>query len=135
MTMMIQMLEPEPAPTGDDMKVYDERAIKLAAMHTRELCNGGLLAVQVEDELHVSFAVFRGAFGPSTINGKIVDGPKVELMFHGHGPSGSLRELRHTVWGAREDGYIFDPDMSIIGAAFTALGEWFDVAGAPKRST
>lgn len=131
MKPLIEMLTSEPSVIRHHDPVFDLAAIVRTAKTTRDLPNSGLLAVNIEDELHVSFVVFREAMGPSTKDGVVVDGAKMEVLFHGSGPSGSLRELRHTNWG--EDGYIFDPDMSIIGAAFTALGEWFDVAGAPKK--
>ena len=115
--------EPNPNDSGDD--VYDLAAIRQAAGRCVDLPGDGILAVRIEDEFHVSFAVFRLACGPATKNGVVVDGAKMELVFTGSGPSGNLRELRHTTWG--DGGYIFYPPGKLIAAAFAALEEWFDV--------
>lgn len=46
------------------------------------------------------------------------------LVFHGEGPTGNLRECRHTWWG--EEGYVFYPPGPVIAAAFTFLGRYYD---------
>jgi len=48
----------------------------------------------------------------------------VNVEFQGEGPSGSLRECRHTYWG--EDGYIFYPNGPLITAAFQELSKYYD---------
>lgn len=82
----------------------------------------GLLAVFVDGD-HVSFEVMSYAAGPGTGT----DGMPVlwEPVFSGEGPSGALRELRHTDWGS--DGYLADPPADVIGAAFRELRRWFDL--------
>lgn len=103
--------------------VYDLAHIKATATRCIEL-ERGLLAVDDSDPVHVSFVVFDFHSGPSTRDGDVVDGEKMSLVFHGNGPSSSLRELRHTYWG--EDGYLFYAQGRLIAAAFIALNEWFD---------
>lgn len=49
----------------------------------------------------------------------------VECVFHGCGPTGALRECRHTYWG--EEGYIFYPKKRVIKAALKALEEFYDL--------
>lgn len=49
----------------------------------------------------------------------------LSLVFYGEGPSGDLRECRHTYWG--EDGYLFYPNKKVISSALTALSEFFDL--------
>jgi len=116
--------EDESAVNGCDGKVYDLVGIRATARRCIDLTGSGLLAVDDGVDHHVSFAVFRFHSGPSTRNGVIVDGEKMSVVFHGSGPSGALRELRHTYWG--ENGYIFYPHGALIASAFAALKEWFD---------
>lgn len=49
----------------------------------------------------------------------------VSLLMHGHGPTGILRECRHTYWG--RDGYIFYPNKKHIVAALEWLEKYFDL--------
>lgn len=65
------------------------------------------------------FAVLR--FAVSEVGGRDI---QTAIVFHGEGPSGSLRECRHTYWG--EDGYLFYPDGPVIVAALKALSEFYD---------
>lgn len=90
----------------------------------RKLCrDDGWLVLSRNDEdeygCWLKFAVL--GFAESEGNGK---NTKVSCVFYGEGPTGSLRECRHTYWG--KDGYIFYPNGPIICAAFTALAEFFD---------
>lgn len=103
--------------------VYDLAQIKSAATLCIDL-RPGLLAVDDSESPHVSFVVFDSHSGPSTRNGEIVSGEKMQLVFSGTGASGSLRELRHTNWG--EGGYLFYVNGDTITNAFAALKEWFD---------
>lgn len=84
---------------------------------------GGFFVLNDSDLWH-KFAVL------SYVGGFIVDGG-VELtegacVFNGEGPSGNLRECRHTFWGQEDDGYIFYPDGRLITAAFACLSEFYD---------
>lgn len=127
MIELIDQLYTEPDPTSDasDLRgVYDLATIRTTATRCIDLVDDAVLAVRIED-IHVSFAVFQLHCGPATRNGVVVDGAKMSLVFAGNGPSGALRELRHTNWGER--GYLFDPPAKVIAAAFKALAEWFDV--------
>jgi hypothetical protein len=73
-------------------------------------------------ESWVEFAVFN--FAESEINGENIYVEFGELIFHGEGISGCLRECRHTYWG--ENGYIFYLPGDLITAAFQVLSEYFD---------
>lgn len=129
---MLKLLAPEHPDHDKDGREYDLESIRAAASRCLDLPGEGILAVHLDaDELHVSFAVFRWSSGPSTRDGVEVDGRKMELLFCGDGPSGNLRELRHTYWGdgsEGREGYLFDPPASLIVAAFAALREWFDIS-------
>lgn len=116
--------EDESAVNGCDGKVYDLAEIRATAKCCIDLDGDGLIAVDNAVDHHVSFVVFRFHSGPSTRDGVVVDGEKMSVVFHGNGPSGALRELRHTYWG--ENGYIFYPHGVLIASAFEALREWFD---------
>ncbi len=112
---------------GCDGKVYDLAQIRATAARCIDLdASGGLLAVDDRDVI-VSFALFRFHSGPATRNGAEVSGAKMSVVFHGSGPSGALRELRHTYWGEPENsGYIYYVNGELITKAFAALEEWFD---------
>lgn len=49
---------------------------------------------------------------------------KVEELFHGDGPTGSLKELRHTYFA--NEGYIFYLPMEATIKALTILQEYFN---------
>lgn len=107
--------------TGSDYDLYvvvdqdaDER-IKLGT-------NAWLLVKT--DGIHVKFGVFTFHDGPATVGGRVVDPERHLLLFHGEGPSGALRECRHTWWG--ENGYVHYPHFATIEAAFRELRRWFD---------
>lgn len=91
-----------------------------------------VLAVLVREELFVSFVVLQFDKGPvympdgKTICDQLVDETLMSVVFYGEGPSGALRELRHTYWGD-EHGYIFYVHADIVIAALNALREWFDL--------
>lgn len=102
-----------------DHPCYAEADVKSKATETFDLHHDGLLAVLV-DGVHVSFVVFE--FHSSDADGK---NKRLARVFHGSGPSGSLRELRHTHWG--DDGYVFYPSAKTIAEAFAHLAKWFDV--------
>jgi hypothetical protein len=77
-----------------------------------------LLAVLADGD-HVSFIVLMWA---AKIDGDLM---LWEQVFRGCGPSGSLRELRHTWWG--ENGYIYYVNGELITDAFAKLRQWFDL--------
>lgn len=79
------------------------------AYEIREITNGWVV-LNWHDETWLKFAVLES------------DGSSV---FHGEGPSGSLRECRHTYWGY--DGYIFYPNARLITDAFRVLSEFYDL--------
>lgn len=92
----------------------------------------GLLAVlETPGSDHVSFVVVEWVSGPVDLANLT---PRLERqmealyqpLFHGEGPSGTLRELRHTHWGHADDGYLHEPNGALIAAAFEALKPWFD---------
>lgn len=122
MADLYERLTPERNPVDDKSVVFDLAHIKSVAPRCIEL-GSGVLAVDDSDSW-VSFAVFQSHIGPSTVEGKVVDGEKMELVFRGCGAGVVLRELRHTYWG--ESGYLFYPNGNLIAQAFAALREWFD---------
>lgn len=105
----------------DDTNLYAEPDIRAKATRVVELKKDGRLAVLATDELRVSFVVFRFAAGTSDGSHPTL----YERVFDGEGPSGELRELRHTDWG--EDGYLFYAPGALIADAFEKLKEWFNV--------
>lgn len=88
----------------------------------------GLLAVlETPGSEHVSFVVVEWISGPSDEpDGRRTMEALYQPLFHGEGPSGTLRELRHTHWGHAGDGYLHEPNGALITAAFEALKRWFD---------
>lgn len=117
-------------PDHNDEPVYEEPAIRSVATHVIALAGGGLLAVcepQGTEGTWTEFAVFRFASGPATVNGVEVSPACYEPVFHGSGPAGFLREMRHTYWGEPSNsGYIFYPPGALIADAFVKLKRWFD---------
>lgn len=88
-----------------------------------DLTNRGYLVIKHSDDpdsdwMHFAVLSFDSSSG--------IDGSNTMLtaVFHGDGPSGVLRECRHTYWG--EDGYIFYPDGPLIASALTALSRYYD---------
>lgn len=89
------------------------------AYEIREITNGWVV-LNWHDETWLKFAVLE--FNHSDGDGSnTVTTP----VFHGEGPSGSLRECRHTYWGY--DGYIFYPNGQLITEAFKVLSEFYDL--------
>jgi hypothetical protein len=114
---LFDMLTAEPDYQNSGCDVYDLAAVRGAADAVIDLEGSAYLAMRNEDGW-VSFAVFDvWSIGADEV--------KLGLVFHGSGPSGYLRELRHTYWG--DEGYLFDPSPKVIVAAFDRLKEWFDV--------
>lgn len=54
------------------------------------------------------------------------EGVEVQHFFSSEGPSGSLRECRHTHFGERADGYMFHLDFGQLRLALDFLGQFFD---------
>jgi hypothetical protein len=88
----------------------------------RPLGKNGWLVLKhpADDSIWLEFAVLQTMY---ECEGKIF----MEMIFHGGGPLGALRECRHTHWGHEEDdGYIYYPDAEIITLAFSELRDFFD---------
>lgn len=105
---------------GTDTKlVYSLNDIKALNLDVIELADAGILVIQKEDDLHVNFALLQEDCD---------DGEDrfFSVVFHGRGPSGSLRECRHTYWGEDGNGYIFYPPFDLIIAALNELKKYFD---------
>ncbi len=88
------------------------------------LVKGAILVMKLgteEDGFWHKFAVMD--FYSEEYKTKITD---YTCLFHGEGPSGSLRECRHTYWGERGDGYIFYPNGKVIADAFVKLSAFYD---------
>lgn len=92
----------------------------------------GLLAVlEKPSEVWVSFIVVEWVAGPvdaANLTSRLERQMEAlyQPLFRGEGPSGTLRELRHTHWGHADDGYLHEPNGALIAAAFEALKRWFD---------
>jgi hypothetical protein len=124
MKELFYQLTPVPDHNGDP--TYADEEVRCKSTTVIELCMhngrpGGLLCVR-EDDIHVSFVVL--TFASSTVEDAQTMWRRV---FHGSGPSGALRELRHTYWGEVDNsGYIFYPNARLITEAFHHLNRWFD---------
>lgn len=83
------------------------------------------LAINKPDELHVEYALLE--FAMSNSDGTEIG---VKVVFFGSGPSGSLREMRHTYFtnDVRDvNGYLFYAPVKAITAAFQYLTKYFDI--------
>lgn len=126
MTDLIDRLATTTAANPAMGPLYADDELRKHATIVIDLEGRGLLAV-LEDDIHISFVVASWAEGPSIENGVEVGPNLYERVFHGSGPSGALRELRHTFWGESENsGYIFYPSAKLITDAFKQLQRWFD---------
>lgn len=107
-------------------QVYAEPEIRAAATTAIEL-PGGLLAVDDAEEWKVHVALFAFHHGPSFEGGAQVEPVMHKLVMYGEGPTGALRELRHSYWGDLDaPGYLHYPSAKLVCAAFEALKGWFD---------
>ena len=85
--------------------------------------NAWLVLKWDEEKLWLHFAVLE-------FHSQIYGEENIELTqcFHGEGPSGALRECRHTYWGEKDNGgYIFYPKKRTIIAALDELSKYFDL--------
>lgn len=106
--------------------IYWEPEIRAVSTTVIDLSEDGMLAV-IEEEITVQIALFQYVCGPSFKSGVEVEPRAYRRILRGSGPSGILRELRHTFWGEPENsGYIHYPSAELIKAAFKALERWFD---------
>lgn len=128
MTDLHSQLDFTTDPLGNETPVVDRAQVLRLATRVIELPNDGLLAVLLEDagpdlpEFHVSFVClgFYSGHEDGTID--------YQVVFHGSGPAGGLRECRHTFWGEADNaGYIFYPNRKLICTALDALQQWFDL--------
>ena len=72
-----------------------------------------------KDRFWLDFAVMDRAYETN-------DGVWLSCLFHGCGPSETLRECRHTWWGEKGEGYLFYANGPAIAAAFKELSKYFD---------
>lgn len=116
-------------PTQRNMEheeLYSKAVVRSLADETIELPNNGFLAVKIHDGLHVEFVVFE--YNSATLKEIQADDGQFEIIMHGIGPSGNLRECRHTYWGdSGRNGYLNYPDRKLICGAFEVLARWFDL--------
>ncbi len=111
-------LESEINPANGEGKMFS--LDKARQFHeVRDLIPGKAWLVLSHGTSWVKFAVLE--FSMSNTDGSNAFASSV---FFGEGPTGYLRECRHTYWG--KDGYVFYPSGPIILAAFKALSEFFD---------
>lgn len=78
-----------------------------------------LLIKQEPGEIQVHFAAVEWA-------GSDAHGDVVKSLWCGEGPSGNLRELRHSRFGPEFDGYMFYADLQHIILVAEKLKTWFD---------
>lgn len=62
------------------------------------------------------------------------EGDGYELVAHGWGISGSLREARHTYFGPDGSGYIFYVEPWVLAWAFAKLATYFDFQEPPQEA-
>jgi hypothetical protein len=91
-----------------------------ANFEVKTLTDNAWLVLNKKDELWLKFAALE--FYHSDGDGKNI---YAGIVFYGEGPSGNLRECRHTYWG--KDGYIFYPHIKTIVAGLEALKEFYDL--------
>lgn len=108
--------------TGNDLVVYMGSAILAASTEIVALPESGLLAVNVQDDFKVSFAIFR--FSASHKENSPMEETEYEMLCFGSGYASALREMRHTTWC--DDGYVFYLPRKLVCAALEELGRWFD---------
>lgn len=87
--------------------------------------DGVCFCVNISQSEWVNFAVLE--FASSNSDGT---DREYECFWYGEGPSGSLRELRHSWFGSSpksDDGYVFYINRSKMNTAFDFLSEYFDV--------
>lgn len=85
-----------------------------------QVADRGWVVVKTDGPITIDFAVFE--FSHSDADDSNI---MMSHIFHGTGPSGGLRECRHTYWG--ENGYVFFPDAEIISKALEFLKKYFDM--------
>ena len=128
MKNLFEDLTPETLDWCGDLIAFDEAEIRAKSNEVISLEGDGLLAVRYDaEQFSVSFVVFSFVGGPMTSGAEVVDGKKWDRVFSGNGPSGTLRELRHTSWGEPDaPGYLHCPSGKVISDAFRMLRRWFD---------
>jgi len=105
---------------GNDEEVYSlDKMKELSTEHVELPSNGHLFYYREADGLHLNF--FVGGFHTSDVDNKNV---VIDKIWTGCGPTGNLRELRHSFFG--ENGYIFYVNLDILEAASKDLRRYFD---------
>jgi hypothetical protein len=116
-------LTKHPGWSDHTQAIYSLDEIKEKATEVIKLPSGGWLALYKQDDGHEWYH-----YGLFQFAGAESDGDKntmVEKIFIGQGPSGNLREMRHTYFGEK-DGYIFYLPMKMIREAFDVLSKYYD---------
>ena len=113
----IDWLKPHVSIVNDDGDTVYSLKEARQGNEVKEL-DGGWFVYNIKDDLHVNFAVFHLAYSDDKDT-------MMECVFQGSGPSGSLRECRHTWWGD-DEGYVFYPPGKLIAQAFQELSVFFD---------
>jgi len=96
--------------------------------HTYE-SEAGKLVVEVREEFFVGWVLMAN-------EGSNADGTNAHYVVtaHGDGCGGTLREQRHTWFGADGDnGYVYSVQPAFLAWGFALLAKWFDYQGAPPR--
>lgn len=122
-------LKPDPYKMSDTEDPHFLGAdIKARSTEVRELSSwpNGLLAIRASDNgTTIDFAMFE--LTASDLE-ESVDTNRYQVIFHGRGYAGNLRECRHVFFGGRDDdsGYVYYVRPNLIAEAFKVLEEWFD---------
>ena|SRR5258708_25253720 len=114
-------LEPMNRVSSCDENLYSLDNLKTSFYVEKLLCEQeAYFVLNNIDEFWFKFAIL--SFHSSEFNG---DNTILTMVFHGEGPTGSLRECRHTYWG--EEGYMFYLKKDTIVSALEKLSEYYDL--------
>lgn len=116
----VDWLPSQPDIINGDTAAYSLDEIR-KGFEVRQICEDGYLILSWDEErLWLKFAVMEFFYGEGA-----KDKLFLQCIFHGDGPTGNLREFRHTYWG--DNGYIFYAKKEVIIAGLNALSEFFDL--------
>lgn len=107
---------------------HDERELDLVRLETppTDVQHFGIghhaLRVHEQEGFYVTWVLFD--FAQCSLKAGVEVDHRYKVLAHGYGPSGSLREARHTHIGER--GYVFYVMPDLLTAAFKILERWFN---------
>jgi hypothetical protein len=130
LTRLVDVLKDPDICCGDPLYSLDEikaKAVKVIDFGDSYLALDTALSFDDNDEQNLydcslDFCFFNKV--SSNIDGSNV---RVTVIFCGNGPTGTLRELRHIYWGAKQSGYTFYLPLDDTIKALNELKAYFDV--------